>query len=77
LGFYSNASFALNVEFIEDLLVPTGLDCPCELEETVTERGLAMIDMRNYTEVTKSFDRDRSDAFLEIRLLFQGLYSVR
>lgn len=77
LGFYGNASFALNVEFVEDLLVPTGLDCPSELQETVAQRGLAMIDMRNYTEVAKSFDWNRSDAFLEVRLLFQGLYRVQ
>jgi len=37
LRFHSDASFALNVKLVEDLLVPTGLNGARELEEAIAE----------------------------------------
>lgn len=41
-------------------------DGPRALQESVAQRTLAMVDMRNDAEVAVSLDRDRSNAGLEL-----------
>lgn len=66
LRFDCNSALPLDVQLIEDLLVPTGGDGTGEFEEAVAESTFAMIDMGYYTEITKSIKRYFCDPLLEL-----------
>ena len=65
-----DASLSLDIQLIQNLLVASGLDGACELEQSVAKRALAMIDMGDNTEISKSFDWDRGDSLFEICVQF-------
>src|SRR5690606_2106479 len=65
LCLYSNASFPLNIQFVENLLIPTRCNCARQLEQPVRQCAFAMVDVSNDAEVSESLKRDRSNSFLE------------
>lgn len=73
LCLHRDASFPFHVQLVEDLLVLSGLDGSRNLEESVTERAFAMIDMGDDAEVPESFNWYRRDALLEFGLYFELL----
>lgn len=66
-------SFSLHVQFVQNLLVTSRLDRASELQQPVTERTLAMINMSYDTEVAESLDGDSGDSHLKFR---RGLLDV-
>ena len=66
-----DASFALHVQLVKELLLPTRFDGASKLQQPVTERAFAMINMRDDAEVAEAIDGDVGDALLELRLDFQ------
>ena len=68
LSLYCDASLTLNVQFIQNLLVPARFDCACEFQQAVAKRALAMIDVCDYAEVAETLGWNGSNAFLEVRL---------
>lgn len=65
LRLYRDAAFSLHIEFIQDLLVTTSLDCTCKLQQPVAERALAMVDMRDNAEVAEPLDGYPGYPFLQ------------
>ena len=53
LCFDRNPTLPLHIKLIQELLLASGFDCACELEEPVAEGALAMIDMGDNAEVTE------------------------
>lgn len=67
LRLHGDASFTFDFEFVEDLLVRiAGRDGARQLQQPVTQRALAMVDVRNDTKVAVSFDGDGSDPGFEL-----------
>ena len=62
----SNSPFSLDIQFVQDLLIATRRNRACQLQQSIAERALSMIDMCHYTEVPKSFDWNSFDAALKL-----------
>lgn len=73
LRLHRDTSFTFHIQLIEDLLVPARQDGPGELEQPVTEGGLAMINVSDNAEVAEPFDGDGGDASFELGRLPQRL----
>lgn len=71
LRLHRNAALALNVQFVQYLLLATFLDGACELKQAIAESALAMINMCDDAEVAKTLDWDSCNALLEFALNFQ------
>lgn len=54
LRLHRNAALALNVELVQELLLPSRLDGARELEQPVAEGALAMVDMGDNAEVSEA-----------------------
>lgn len=67
-----NSPLALHIELVQDLLVAARLDGARELQQTVAERALAMVDMRDDAEVAEAVDGDLRDSALEVGLDLEG-----
>lgn len=61
-----DASFSLDVKLVKHLFVASSLDRARELEQPIAEGTLAMIDVGDDAEVTKSLDWNSSNASLEV-----------
>lgn len=72
LGLDGDTTLALDIQLIQDLLVTAGLNGAGELEQSVAESALAMIDVSDDAEVAESLNRDGGDAFFEVRLGSMG-----
>jgi hypothetical protein len=68
-----DASLALHVQLVQNLLVSSRLDGARELQEAVGKRRLAMVHMCYDAEVAVSFDGYLGDALLEFGLRSEGL----
>lgn len=67
LGFDGDAALALDLERVEDLLVGRGRgDGAGDLEQSVGERGFAMVDVGDDAEVAKPRDGDGGYATFEV-----------
>jgi hypothetical protein len=62
LRLHRNAALPFNVQLVQDLLVSPFLNGARELEETVTERAFAMIDMSNDAEIAEALNWDGSNS---------------
>jgi hypothetical protein len=69
LRLHCDAALSLNIQFVQDLFIPTLLDCARELQKTVTERTFAMVDMSNNAKVPKAFNWDGGDSLLEVGIV--------
>jgi hypothetical protein len=61
-----DASFALHIQLIQNLLVATRFNSPCYLLQTIRERRFAMVNMSYDTEVPEALNGYRCDAALEV-----------
>ena len=67
MAFDSNAAFALQVHIVKDLVLHfLGANGLCELEQSVGQGTLAVIDVSNYTEVSYIFH-----LFIKIKMLLE------
>jgi hypothetical protein len=68
LGLNRNSSLSLDIQFVENLFVHTGLDSTGELQQPIGEGAFAMIDVGDNAKVAIPVDRNCSDPLLEIRI---------
>lgn len=73
LGLDRDASFPLDIEPVQNLLLPSRLNSTRELQQAVGERTLAMVYVSNNTEVAITIEGDIGDALLEVGLRSEGL----
>lgn len=66
LGFDRNATFPLDIEFVEDLLVVARFDGSRKLQESIAKGALAMVDVCDNAEVPISLQGYGCDAMLEL-----------
>ena len=57
LCFDRNTALPLHIELVQELLLASQFDCAGELEETVAKGALAMVDVRDNTEVPEPIYR--------------------
>src|SRR3954463_10437264 len=73
----SNTSLPFHIQLIQNLLITTRRNCPRQLQQSITERTLSMINMCHYTEIPKTFYRNCLDAALKVRDDFRSLSASR
>jgi hypothetical protein len=71
-----DTALTLNIEFIQNLFIRiTCRDRPRVFQQSIAQGTLSMVDMRNNTKVSVSFDRNGSNPGLEFgwcRFRFRG-----
>lgn len=65
LGLDRDAAFSLDIEFVQNLLVAASLYGTRDLQQSVTERALAVVNVRDNAKVAEPLNGDPGDPFLQ------------
>jgi hypothetical protein len=73
LRLHCDPSLPLHIQFIQHLFILSRFDGSRQLQKSITQRALPMVNVRDDTEISEPFNWDGGDALFEFRFYFELL----